>query len=679
MSDEKRQSATPDLGEIERAAQILFDSSQIVEMRAFRGKQVFSGYYDDHKLLAAHAFQLAKRPDINGTYWTIQEIRRELIGRACNRYVERPENTTTDNEVVFYRWLPIDIDPCRPTGISASEEMKSAAKVVADSVWAFLYENGITTLCGDSGNGFHLLARVHMEATSENKALLQRVLAALAAKFSTTEARVDLTVFNPSRIWKIYGSVSRKGSDTSEFPHRTARLLALNGVPPVLPIVAREQLEEIARSQTAYSVEPAHLPQLAGDEAPLAIERDLATANITHGARTPYRDGYKWLLDRCVFDPSHVAPSVIITLAADGTRGFKCSHNSCVAKHWPDFQRKVGIQSSRLAIVEPERWATWQEAFHTVSELPEGDITFLIDQIMPEGISFTGALSGVGKTWFTLSMARALATGKKFLGVWNVPEPVHVIYLCPEMNAKAFRKRCERFGMLGCDHFRCMTISDGAPIDLSSPLLAAAIKELRPVVFLDTAIRFSAAQDENSASENAKGLARGVFRMIHLGARAIGCNHHRSKETARAEVEMTLENVLRGTGDFGAMTDVVFGLQIDRSDSSKKYAEESRKLVRLEVRCVKARDFIPVRDFRVQLDPFLNETGDLGLLAPQDFDALDRAESERVGQVLSENPRISQTQAAARCGVTRRHLLTVATRVGFGWDERAKLWRLGKI
>lgn len=675
MSDEKSQRPAPDLAEMERAAQILFDSSQVVELRAFRGKYVYSGYYSDHKLLSSDAFKLAKRPDIPGVYWTIQEVRPELIGRASNRYAERPENTTTDNEVLFYRWLPIDIDPCRPTGISAGDEMKAAAKEVADRLWAFLNERGIKTLCADSGNGWHLLARVHMEATSGNKALLQRTLAALAAKFNTAEARVDLTVFNPARIWKVYGSVSRKGDNTAAFPHRTARLLGLNGVPPVLPIVAREQLEEIARSQTAYSVEPARLPTPEGDEAPLAMERDLAATNITHGPRTAYRDGFKWLLDHCPFDPSHIAPSVVVTLAADGARGFKCSHNSCVDKHWKDFRKAAGL---RPAIVEPARWATWQEAFHTVAELPEGDIVFLIDRIMPEGVNFTGALSGVGKTWFSLSMARALATGTKFLGLWEVPEPVSILYLCPEMNAKAFRKRCERFGLLGCDHFRCMTISDGAPISLNSPILAKAIEELRPVVFLDTAIRFSAAESENSATENSQGLARGVFEMVHRGARGVNCLHHRSKETARVE-EMTLENVLRGTGDFGAMTDTVYGLQYDRGDGTKKYDRESRDLVRLAVRCVKARDFKPVPEFRVQLDPFIREIGDLGLLAPQDFEALDRAESDRVAQVLGENPRISQTQAAAKCDMTRRHLLTVASKIGWGWDEKSKVWRLGKI
>ena len=82
---------------------------------------------------------------------------------------------------------------------------------------------------------------------------------------------------------------------------------------------------------------------------------------------------------------------------------------------------------------------SWRQKFHSVSELPDGDTIFLIDQILPEGITFLGALSGVGKTWLALSMSRALTKGGKFLGVWNVPEPSIVLYLCPEMSAKTFK------------------------------------------------------------------------------------------------------------------------------------------------------------------------------------------------------------------------------------------------
>jgi hypothetical protein len=661
----------PDLEEIRRSIRALFTQSQVVELRAFRGKRVTSGYYDDHEKLAQDAFKLAKRPDVDGVYWTIQKIKTELIGRAYNRYKEWPELTTADAEVERFMWLPVDVDPVRSAGISASEEQKQAAREVSDKVEACLLEQGIGGPRADSGNGFHQLNRIDLPATSENKVLLQRVLAALAAQFNTAEAKIDQTVFNPARIWKVYGSVARKGDDAPGFPHRAARWLTLNGT---LTTVTREQLEQIAPATTAYGIAPAK-PQQPTEDAPAAMERDLAAAHVAHRQREQYNDGFKWLLENCPFDPSHIAPSIVVTLAADGTRGFKCSHNSCVEKHWRDFRQKAGIRS---AFAEPERWENWQQAFHTVEELPEGDIDFLIDQIMPEGINFLGALSGVGKTWFALSMSRALATGKKFLGIWDVAEQANVLYLCPEMNAKAFRRRCERLELTNCARFRCQTISDGAPIDLSNPILAQAIGELRPVVFLDTAIRFSTAEDENAAGQNARGLARGVFNLVHLGARAVNCLHHRSKETASVD-EMTLENVLRGTGDFGAMCDTVFGLQYDRGDGTKKYDQESRKLVRLAVRCVKARDFKPVLDFRVQLAGFLNEIHDLGVLAPQDFEALDRAEAERVAAVIEADPEISQTKAAEKCEMGRRHFNTVAARVGYGWDESTGKWRLGNI
>jgi len=32
-------------------------------------------------------------------------------------------------------------------------------------------------------------------------------------------------VFNPARIWKLYGTVSRKGDSIPERPHRLARIL----------------------------------------------------------------------------------------------------------------------------------------------------------------------------------------------------------------------------------------------------------------------------------------------------------------------------------------------------------------------------------------------------------------------------------------------------------------------
>ena len=306
----------------------------------------------------------------------------------------------------------------------------------------------------------------------------------------------------------------------------------------------------------------------------------------------------------------------------------------------------------------------WQKKFHRVAELPAGDVAFLIERILPEGVTFIGASSGVGKTWFALSMSRALVTGDKFLGVWNVPEPQNVLYLCPEMQSRPFKKRCTRLRIIG-ERFRCQTVSDGAPLNLANPALLAAVRDLHPVIILDTSIRFSNAESENSATDN-QALARAIFALIHAGAKAVVCLHHRSKDAAKAE-EMTLENVLRGTTDSGAIADAVYGLRYDSLGGHAPYLKESRKFVRLQVRCVKARDFCPVEDFRVQLDPFLDERGDMAVLIeqPEQRDS----EGERLSQAIAANPKATKVELQATTGVGRNRVAKLAAAEGWHYDS----------
>jgi hypothetical protein len=197
--------------------------------------------------------------------------------------------------------------------------------------------------------------------------------------------------------------------------------------------------------------------------------------------------------------------------------------------------KSVKVKSEPTAA--PAEPLDWRKVYHTVDELPDGEISWLIEDILPEGVGFVGALSGAGKTWFCLSMARALTTGKKFVGNYTVPEPVNVIYICPEMGAKPFKKRCKMFGI--GERFWCQTIADGVPQSLlDNVALAAAVKELKPIIFLDTAIRFGKVDDENSSAECNRGLAKDAFGLIHLGARAVVCLHHRAKAGADQMAEL---------------------------------------------------------------------------------------------------------------------------------------------
>jgi hypothetical protein len=300
----------------------------------------------------------------------------------------------------------------------------------------------------------------------------------------------------------------------------------------------------------------------------------------------------------------------------------------------------------------------WRKYLHTVEELPEGDPEWIVEGFMQEGIAFFGSLAGVAKTWLSLALCKALTTGEPFLDVFPVPRVLPCIYLCPEMGAKAFRKRCKKLG-LGGENFRVQTIADGAPLKLTSELLEAAIKELKPcVVVLDTAIRFNPAKDENASAENNSGLARGIFHLLSLGALGVLADHHAPK--ASDGQKMTLENVLRGTGDLGAIADVVWGIQHDGGSKNR----DAMRLGICSVECVKGRDFWPEHDsFRIQLRPHIDQRGKIAMLDTEPQQSL----KEKIDAAFAENPRIAKSSLAKKLGITRRTLDSKAWEHGWNW------------
>ena len=277
----------------------------------------------------------------------------------------------------------------------------------------------------------------------------------------------------------------------------------------------------------------------------------------------------------------------------------------------------------------------WEDAFHTISELEQGDVRMLIDEIMPEGVNILASLAGVGKTWLALSMARALSTGTPFLGKFKVRKTIPVLYLVPEVGGRAFRKRCEKMGIPDSPWFMCRTLRDGL-MKLADEKLKAAVRDLEPVVFLDSMIRFQTG-DESSSSANATGLAAGIFGLLHLGSSAVVGLHHSSKDSGK-DPDMTLENVLRGSGDIGAMCDAVWGLEHARRRDGrkwdKKYTAESKALTRITVECVKPRDFEPAEQFVIQGKPFIDEQGDFEITSEGGVSKLPARQQEHLAIML---------------------------------------------
>jgi hypothetical protein len=228
MPDQRRDAPEfkADGTEIARAIGLLFESGDVVEVRIPKTRAgVVAGYFDDQTIMATAIHNADTKYRASGVYYVLNKINPALLGRAYNRLKERAEYTTADTNILRRRWLPIDLDPVRPAGISSSEGGHAAAIRRARTIADEMEKEWDRPIIADSGNGAHLLYRIDLPNTQEALTFVAGALAELDRRYSDDEVKVDVTCANAARIWKAYGTVARKGDSVPGFPHRLSRIL----------------------------------------------------------------------------------------------------------------------------------------------------------------------------------------------------------------------------------------------------------------------------------------------------------------------------------------------------------------------------------------------------------------------------------------------------------------------
>lgn len=191
----------------------------------FIRNRTVSGYFDEHKAFRKWVQEADKNLQHNGIYFSLQVIDPRLIARSFNR-LKATQLTTSDNNVLFYRWMLIDCDPERPAGISSSDEELQEALRIRDEVchWLITEMSFPNPMKAMSGNGGHALFRLpDLSVNSENKAFIKGILDTLGDRFDSNIVKIDRTVFNPSRIVKLYGTKTGKGDEVPDGQYRDAR------------------------------------------------------------------------------------------------------------------------------------------------------------------------------------------------------------------------------------------------------------------------------------------------------------------------------------------------------------------------------------------------------------------------------------------------------------------------
>ena len=325
-----------DANEITHALRLWFQVGDVFEVRVldavsadYRREHIESGYFD-YEHISAVPEALKRLLSFRGVYVTVNPVNPDLLARAVNRLRPAGRNpTTADTDIVRRRWLLIDCDPRRASGVSSSnaehESALAKAREIRDGLSSLGWADPIMT---DSGNGAQLMYRIDLPA--DDGELVRRVIGEIA-KASSKQVAIDTSVHNPARIWRLPGTMNCKGDSIPERPHRMARILE---EPQDIVSVSREQMQDIVSYQSEDT--QTDVPDDEWKHTIPAFDLDSWIAQYCPelGSPQPWKGGRKWIFPVCPFNEAHTNKSAVLIQEPSGAVAFKCHHNGCSGNDW---------------------------------------------------------------------------------------------------------------------------------------------------------------------------------------------------------------------------------------------------------------------------------------------------------------------------------------------------------
>lgn len=465
-----------DAEEVKKAISIIQAPGKVFEIRVIgtSKKDILSGYFRDADTLL-HEFDSVDIRAKNA-YITLGEVKDECFARAqSERFLKSPQ-TTSDTEIVAYRWLFVDLDPVRAAGISSSDAELAEAEKLAGTVAEYLHGLGfMEPVKALSGNGYHLLYRISVKNDKVGRALVEKCLKVLASIFDSDKVKIDTTNSNPSRICKLHGTLAQKGTSTRSRPHRMSRILS---APEPIEVTSEDILKKLAAE---LPDEPDPGEKRRGSYQP--EEFDLLGFLRDHGMtyEEDSNDRAKiYKLHECPFDHNHRDGDAKVFQYSNGAIAFKCHHNSCRGKRWQDVRmlfdpeaytrnemdderidagykehvRKKSIEAAEKSMtLEPPQKPAKERKIRKLKtaealmkkSLPEPKVFVGVGSELPflmEGTCILSAKPKLGKSWLALGMLLNVARGVPFLGYET--QKCSVLYLDLETSEVLQQRRLRK-------------------------------------------------------------------------------------------------------------------------------------------------------------------------------------------------------------------------------------------
>ena len=462
---------------IRRWWDVFVGNGEFTEVRIL-GKFQYSGYFRsvDNLITAIEPYADMENEQI---YFTLNKINDDCYARQqCEKIVKAPKMTTTDSDIVTRRFVLLDFDPVRASGVNASDAEFECAHRKAGDVFRYLRNNGFkdAAVC-KSGNGWHLILRVNFPNDEHTTDVLKRFLQSLGKMYSDNEVEVDEKVFNAGRICKLYGTMAKKGANIKERPWRMSEIVYVPKEYEENDISLFERIADLLPKE-----EPKVLPNQRFRNASSA-PFDLRTWLNEHGIKyKEERQGNstRFTLEECPWVDQHSDKKKwdsALFLAQDGQITFNCHHSHCKGKTWHDvrlvyepdaynkpmyqpMQRTYMVQKPKYEIKEElpelgEKWKTMSSIKrvdlsameHVVTGIKELDRA-IIGLYMCEVTLLSGSNSSGKSSWLNTLLLNIVQQGVN-CALWSGELPDYILKTWIQMVAA------------GRDNLRLSSYNDG--------------------------------------------------------------------------------------------------------------------------------------------------------------------------------------------------------------------------
>jgi hypothetical protein len=422
--------------------------------------------------------------------------------------------------------------------------------------------------------------------------------------------KIDLSVGKPAQLTKVFGVPAKKGENTPQRPHRFSKVIRFPNDPGT---VTRDQLDHLARRApkvrqhqasafegSAKGDRPGDIYNARGEPiVNLLVEAGWSVSSesggITYVTRpgkekgTSGTVGYKRdelgiELFHCFtdnappFEPNRSYTRFqVFTLLRYGSLGpQECSAAASDLRHM-GFTAASAEGKTAPAESTPPPPAPFESVGIDLDELLALDIPeprYVVEKLIPEGVSILGGKPKQGKSFLMLEVALAIALGEKALGSLAV-EPGHVLYLALEDSRKRLKKRCQRImesrGWPPTGKLKLVTANEWPRMGGGKPG-EGGLEKLREwlsahrdtkLVIVDTLAKFRPLSHRDATYASDYGVVGDIKAVADEFGVALSIVHHLRKAGADDPVDQ-----LSGTLGIGGAADTLLVLERQRGHSN---------------------------------------------------------------------------------------------------------------